>query len=613
MAQFTPTAQRGNMSLKQKLEEAAQIIAASGANYFNYGERAAGLAPELKNKLHRDVLPYLHHKYLRAALERLGYERVTDATHKDGSTKSTSPAYVKSSYLREWEKNPLATKGRGPRNRRRTYTLQDARGKTYKLDSRTGMVFTRKTVTETDEDGSQQRYYDVPLGQWSPELVEQHGLTIPKKDNSWKGIPGIITAGKWAVLGISAGSFVAHAAAVGMFGTAIQAKATALLGQGVPASQVGSTALTGPGAGGAGAGAGAGAGGAGAGAGALTGVGSPRGSDLLAGLTTEQSVQLTQAGITPQIYEQAKNLLGKLATPGNLLKAGKMLLAGVAGNEILQNLRGGEVGDRQGLADANRRAAEREVEAAEKNILAWQEERELARTETAPWREEGKRALDILGDKLASGYFAGTDLEAPQWEGYNVERPTWEGFTAEDMEADPGYLYRQAEAEKMIRRNANRLGIGQSGATLDALLERGQEMASQEFARARARAVEDYGLESKDWQRGYDMARQDYEYEVGEYGRELDRRHREFGQFRDIADRGQRASERFLDASGRARVGETVSRTQGAQAYGAGEIGYENALLTGQQQQMMNSYMKNQQLFQAIGFANEVFDWFDND
>ena len=250
MAQFTPTAQRGGMTLQQKLDEAARILAANDVTLFNTrgggGER---LTPKVRSLLHRDVLPYLHHKDFHAALRKAGYEAVPDALNEDGTTKSTSGEFVKSSYMREWEKNPLYTAGRGPRKRGRTYTLQDAQGNKYKLDSRTGMVYSGDPEGTTHGE----RIKTNPIGQWSPELVEQHGLTIPEKDNSWKGVPGIITAGKWAVLGISAGSFMAHAAAIGMFGTAIQAKAQALLGSGVPASQVTSTTLAQGATGGAGA------------------------------------------------------------------------------------------------------------------------------------------------------------------------------------------------------------------------------------------------------------------------------------------------------------------------------------------------------------------------
>ena len=95
----------------------------------------------------------------------------------------------------------------------------------------------------------------------------------------------------------------------------------------------------------------------------------------------------------------------------------------------------------------------------------------------------------------------------------------WKGFTAEDLQDDPGYAFRQQEGQKAIRRQAAAGGLGGSGATIKAALRFSQELASQEFGRARARSLEDYRTQRL-------AEREDYEIrtEAERYGSERRRR-----------------------------------------------------------------------------------------
>lgn len=58
------------------------------------------------------------------------------------------------------------------------------------------------------------------------------------------------------------------------------------------------------------------------------------------------------------------------------------------------------------------------------------------------------------------------------------------GLTAEELQLDPGYLFRLSEGEKGINRAAGVTGSRYSGATLKALQRFGQDYASNEYGKA---------------------------------------------------------------------------------------------------------------------------------
>jgi hypothetical protein len=88
------------------------------------------------------------------------------------------------------------------------------------------------------------------------------------------------------------------------------------------------------------------------------------------------------------------------------------------------------------------------------------------REDLAPWREVGEQALYEYADLLG------------------VPSPGAEGATSPDFSsfyASPGYQFRQEEGTKAVERSAAARGMLQSGATLKALQEHGQNIASDEF------------------------------------------------------------------------------------------------------------------------------------
>lgn len=172
------------------------------------------------------------------------------------------------------------------------------------------------------------------------------------------------------------------------------------------------------------------------------------------------------------------------------------------------------------------------------------EQNALNREDWAPWRETGLQALDAMNEGIKSGGFtvdlpslpsykapSAPDLpefrapdrpdlptftapdrpDLPDFKASDEAKlPTWGGFTGDDLKMDPGYQFRLEEGLRTIRRRGAAGHYTPGGATEKALQRYRQDYASGEFGKARARAVEDYGLS---YRRATDM----YGRELGEH------------------------------------------------------------------------------------------------
>ena len=132
-------------------------------------------------------------------------------------------------------------------------------------------------------------------------------------------------------------------------------------------------------------------------------------------------------------------------------------------------------------ADAATRAAELQAASAREAAqiqerIAQQQIEEARRTFEAqrgflqPYQEPGLNALA----RIQAGLGAGGEFAQP--------------FTMEQFQADPGYAFRLAEGQKALERQAAARGGLISGSALKAAQRFGQEMGSQEFQNAFARA-----------------------------------------------------------------------------------------------------------------------------
>ena len=113
----------------------------------------------------------------------------------------------------------------------------------------------------------------------------------------------------------------------------------------------------------------------------------------------------------------------------------------------------------------------------------------------------------IMGDigraasRAASGPYVGGDATSADFGKYAKDfsmagfdpSSLMRNFQASDFQQDPGYAFRLKEGQKALERSAAARGGLISGGALKAATGYGQEMGSQEFARARERALSDYG------------------------------------------------------------------------------------------------------------------------
>lgn len=119
-------------------------------------------------------------------------------------------------------------------------------------------------------------------------------------------------------------------------------------------------------------------------------------------------------------------------------------------------------------ADASNKAAQAQVDAADKNIAYQKEVDAQRREDSRPWREAGAKALADLQAGIEAGTFS--------MEGWEFEK-------------DPGYDFRLKQGTKALERSAAARGNLFSGALGKALTEYNQDFASNEYDRAYARAA----------------------------------------------------------------------------------------------------------------------------
>lgn len=126
---------------------------------------------------------------------------------------------------------------------------------------------------------------------------------------------------------------------------------------------------------------------------------------------------------------------------------------------------GGITGAKQAAKGAEK-AADAQIDAAREANQLTREMFEQNRSDMEPWRQAGIGTLNQLVTGLNPG---GT---------FN------RNFTLADFNADPGYVFRQAEGQKAINNSAAARGSTLSGATLKALTRFGQDTAANEYQNA---------------------------------------------------------------------------------------------------------------------------------
>ena len=97
---------------------------------------------------------------------------------------------------------------------------------------------------------------------------------------------------------------------------------------------------------------------------------------------------------------------------------------------------------------------------------------DLTRADYAPFLEAGTTAVGELGGYGTSRVLEGDYIPASQV-------PTFDPNI--DVTQDPGYLFRQQEQERMLKRQYGGMGQLLSGNRLEGIMQRSGDLASQEY------------------------------------------------------------------------------------------------------------------------------------
>lgn len=242
------------------------------------------------------------------------------------------------------------------------------------------------------------------------------------------------------------------------------------------------------------------------------------------------------------------------------------VIAALVGGAIIGAVAGGGGGPKppntDAMAEAQRYAADLKYKATQDALALATEIHEQTRADLKPRLDLSHAAMAEINKWLAAGA--------------TISKP-WEPITAADLEQDPGYRFRVEQGEKAIRRMRNVEG-GQSGATMKALLRHGQRLASEEYDRADRRAF-----------RGH----------LANYARDADRINNLYamaGLTPNPANAMANLNMQYAQQAGQYIQG-------GATALGAGEIGAQNAILSGQMAQYRHDLNAQNRLYGFLGTA----------
>lgn len=134
------------------------------------------------------------------------------------------------------------------------------------------------------------------------------------------------------------------------------------------------------------------------------------------------------------------------------------------------------------VSEQQEEAADKAVKSQEKisdqNLALQKELASSQRQDLMPWREAGQQALQQIQAGIDSGEF------------------TMESFDPSKITIDPGYSFRLSQGVEAMDKSAAARGKLLSGAQREAITRFGQELGSQEYGNAYARAMNQYQTEA---------------------------------------------------------------------------------------------------------------------
>ena len=218
----------------------------------------------------------------------------------------------------------------------------------------------------------------------------------------------------------------------------------------------------------------------------------------------------------------------------------------------------GKVPPYSDLARANLYAADQITQATDRTIEEFLDYLGIADDAYRPWIALGESAMADIEEGLRTGAFDAGEFQAP---------------TVSSLTADPDYTFRLQEGLRAVNQQYAARGLGLSGEASQAAQELAQNLAASTYEDMYGRAVQQWDMEQA-------------------------RRGARFQRLGGVAEMGLNAQADRLGGRRWAASGMGQARLLGAQARGAGRIGYWNAMIERRK-------AKNQQ--QGGGLLGSVF------
>jgi hypothetical protein len=200
---------------------------------------------------------------------------------------------------------------------------------------------------------------------------------------------------------------------------------------------------------------------------------------------------------------------------------------------------------------------------------------EQNRADNMPWMQSGQRALGEMDQGMGSGRFS---MGPEEFDSSQYQMPGEFSFTMDDFQDTPYYQFLQDEGAKNVNRSAAAGGRLGGGDVLNALQNRGQMTAMNEFGNQFNRAMGTHQQQLGQAQQDRNFGYQDF---LGSYNRRAGEKANDYNRLAGQSGTGQMQAQ-YLGGLGEgygARTSDMMTQIANAQA--SGLIGGANARMSG--------------------------------
>ena len=238
--------------------------------------------------------------------------------------------------------------------------------------------------------------------------------------------------------------------------------------------------------------------------------------------------------------------------------------------------------------------------------------------ERSQFDPQGTGALQELADYGRSRVLPGDylpDTEIPQYQRSVIgdipsNVPEFDS-TQFDIYKDPSYEWRKGEMERGVNRAAAGMGQVTSDNRLEAIMDRGGKMASQEYKDAYGRMLTDYGVrrenEATRYGRAYAQDQDQYGRDLTAYNADVARESGMYGRGASLFGLDYGAESDYLNRlASLSNIGQTATNT-GIQAGSAAATNRGNALMAAGQAQAAGSLGRANAITGGIGDLTSLY------